>query len=192
MELATTGNNSRSKIHSLKFALWVGLAGIVMMFAALTSAYMVRQAQGNWLDFRLPDVFFASTAAILISSFTIHFSYRSFKTGNELLYKLLLVATLILGIVFIGLQYEGWVQMTHSGVTLNGNPSGSFVYVLSGLHIVHVLGGIAALITALIYAFSLKYKVTPRRQLRFELVVHYWHFVDLLWIYLFIFFLLQR
>ncbi len=180
-----------NNIHPLKFALWVGIATIIMMFGAFTSAYIVRRAAGNWYEFKLPDIFWLSTIVIVMSSLTLHASYRSFVGGMEKRYKSLLVATLVLGLLFVVLQYMGWKAMTDMGATFTINPSSSFVYVISGIHAAHVLGGVTALIVALIHAFALPFKPTPRRRLRFELVVHYWHFVDVLWVYLFIFFLVQ-
>lgn len=178
-------------IHPLKFALWVGIASIIMMFGAFTSAYIVRRAAGNWYEFKLPDVFWLSTITIILSSITLHASFRSFLHGIERRYKLMLILTLVLGLLFVVLQYAGWKAMTSMGTTFTVNPSSSFVYVISGVHAAHVLGGITALIVALIHAFALPFKPTPRRRLRFELVVQYWHFVDILWVYLFIFFLVQ-
>ncbi len=103
----------------------------------------------------------------------------------------MLSATFVLGITFVILQYMGWKAMTDMGATFTINPSSSFVYVISGVHAAHVLGGVAALIVAMVHAHFLPFKPTPRRRLRLELVVHYWHFVDLLWVYLFVFFLIQ-
>ncbi len=114
------------------------------------------------------------------------------KKGNEKDYKLYLGITLILGLLFVVLQYKGWLTLTGYGIEIKGNPSGSFFYVLSGLHVAHVLGGIAALITALIHAFVQPYKVTEQRRHRFELVCQYWHFVDILWIYLLSFMIIQQ
>ena len=181
----------RNKIHPKKFALMVACGSITMMFAAFTSAYIVRQAQGNWLEFRLPALFFTSTIVILLSSMTLHGSYLSFKRGNAMAYRLLLGLTFILGLAFIGLQYQGWLALQLIGVELTTNPSGSFVYVISGVHAAHVLGGIAALFVALLHALGLPYKVTPQRKLRFEMTLIYWHFVDLLWVYLLLFFMMQ-
>lgn len=164
---------------------------MIMMFGSLTSAYVVRRAQGNWVEFKLPDVFFVSTAIILISSATIQMSFNAFRRGNEKMYKGMMLTTFVLGLLFIILQYQGWLAMNEIGITLNGNPSGSFVFVISGLHAAHLLGGITALTVALIHAFYLPFKPTPRRVLRFELVTQFWHFVDVLWVYLLVFFLLQ-
>jgi cytochrome c oxidase subunit III len=192
MEPAKVFEQNRSKIHPYKLALWIGCASIVMMFAAWTSAYIVRQASGNWLEFQLPTTFFWSTGVLVLSSITVQSSYYFFTKANEWLYKGLLVTTFLLGLLFIGLQYQGWLNLAAMGVELTGNPSGSFVYVISGTHAAHVLGGLATLIVALIHAFFLPFKVTDRRKLRFELVTHYWHFMGILWIYLLSFFITQQ
>lgn len=194
MSVLSAGHMSdrKSRIHPQLFGLYIGVAGILMMFAALTSAYIVRQAAGNWLEFRFPDQFFWSTAIILLSSVTLHLSYSSFVKGKEVAYKSLLLLSFCLGIGFVVTQYSGWMEMERIGVYLTGNPSGSFVYAISGLHAAHVLGGIAALLVAIAHAFGLRFKPTPARALRFKLVVHYWHFVDALWIYLLVFFILQK
>lgn len=183
---------TRSKIHPKKFALGVACASILMMFAAFTSAYIVRQAAGNWLEFRLPDIFYINTLVILLSSATVHGSYLAFKRGKTQAYRVLLGITLILGLAFLALQYQGWLALTAIGVELTTNPSGSFVYVISGVHAAHILGGIAALIVAIIHALALPHKVTPARKLRFEMTLIYWHFVDFLWVYLLVFFTLQQ
>jgi cytochrome c oxidase subunit 3 len=103
-----------------------------------------------------------------------------------------MVLTFLLGLAFLYLQYVGWEQLVAMGVPLKTNPSGDFVYAISGIHAAHVLGGITILIVALIVAFRLPFKVTPARKLRLELSLTYWHFVDVLWIYLILFLSLQR
>ncbi len=178
-------------IHPPLFALWAAMASIVMMFGSLTSAYIVRQAAGNWLEFRMPDIFFYSTITILISSVTLHTSYWAFRNGRKNLYRLFLPVTLILGIAFVVMQYQGWQALYDIGVALDGNPGGSFFYLISGVHAAHVVGGLFALIVAAIYAFTLPYNYTEKRRRRFQLVLHYWHFVDILWVYLFLFLLIQ-
>ena len=184
-------HNTTNRIHPVKFAMWIALASITMMFGAFTSAFIVRKAAGNWLVFELPSVFYLSTIILLVSSITLHSSYKSFLKENWRAYKLLLTVSLILGVLFVGLQYVGWNELFAIGVDLKGNPSGSFLYVLTGVHALHVIGGIAALIVAMINAFSLKQKVTNRRKLNFEITLHYWHFVDLLWVYLLVFLILS-
>lgn len=183
--------NTRSKIHPKKFMLWVAIGSLCMMFAAFTSFYLVRQASGNWLEFELPSAFYTSTVVIILSSVTLHLSYWFFKKMNTLMYRSLLFLTLILGCAFIGLQYQGWLALNEMGVYLDGNASGATVIVISALHAAHVLGGIGALILANIHAFVLPHKVTNVRKLRFELTFTYWHFVDILWIYLLFFFVTQ-
>ena len=178
-------------IYPPLFALWLAMGGMVMMFGSLTSAYIVRHAAGNWLEFRVPEIFFYGTLVILLSSATLHGSFIAFKKGNVTQYRVLLIATLILGIAFVVLQYQGWMQLYKIGVALNGNPGGSFFYVISGIHAAHVVGGLFALTTAVMHAISLPYRITEKRRRRFQLVVHYWHFVDFLWLYLFLFLLIQ-
>ncbi len=184
-------NNPRRGVYPPLFALWLGMGGIIMMFGSLTSAYIVRQASGNWLEFRVPDMFFFSTIVMLLSSMTLHASYRAFRKGNESVYKIGLPVTLLLGMIFIVLQYYGWNDLYKIGVALDGNPSGSFFYVISGIHAAHVIGGIFALMVAATHAYSLSFKPTEKRRRRFQLVLHYWHFVDFLWLYLFLFLLIQ-
>ena len=178
-------------VYAPLFALWVAMASMVMMFGSLTSAYIVRQAAGNWLEFEIPDIFYISTLFILASSLTLHLSYWGFRNGREQLYKIGLPLSFLLGIIFIICQYNGWLKLYDIGVLLDGNPSGSFFYLISGLHAAHVIGGIFAIGVATLHAFSLSFKPTERRRRRFQIVLHYWHFVDFLWLYLFIFLLIQ-
>lgn len=185
-------SSQRNKIHPYKFALYLSLAGLIMMFAALSSAYIVRQSQGNWLEFRLPQLFYVSTVFILMSSGSLIMTKKYFKAHKKKKYQFLLIVTFILGIGFLITQYYSWIAMYESGIDLKGNPAGSFVYALSILHAFHVLGGIAVLIVALYHAFTLKFEVTAKRILRLELTSTYWHFVDILWVYLLLFFILQR
>jgi len=117
------GNYVRNKIHPKKFALLVACASIMMMFAALTSAYMVRKAGGNWLEFPMPSIFLVSTVVIVLSSITLHIAYISFKRGNEALYKGFLLGTFGLGIAFLILQYQGWLALSGIGIEL------TFLYI---------------------------------------------------------------
>ncbi|MBK8563503.1 MAG: cytochrome c oxidase subunit 3 [Saprospiraceae bacterium] len=192
MDLSINENIGRNKIHPHKFAVWVGCGSILMMFASLTSAYVVRQSAGNWLEFSLPSIFKVSTLVILLSSLTLHFAYSAFKKEKEAQYKGLLVLTFVLAIMFFVFQYWGWQELAASGVPFTINPSGDFVYIITWFHAAHVVGGLAALTVALIHAFGLKFKPTPKRKLRFELTLTYWHFVDFLWVYLFVFLTLYR
>jgi cytochrome c oxidase subunit 3 len=182
-------STERKRIHPHKFTLWVAMGSIVMMFAGLTSAYVVKRNQANWLEFSLPAVFWYSTIAILLSSGTIHLAVKSFRAREMARYKTLITLTLLLGLLFCGLQFAGFNALHHNGVQFFGagsNPSASFLGIITGLHIAHVVGGVIALLIVFIRAFSIKNK--QYSSVPVEIVSTYWHFVDVLWIYLFIFF----
>ena len=188
MELVMT--EQRKKIHPHKFTLWVAIGSITMMFAGLTSAYIIKRNQANWITFDLPVVFWYSTAVIIISSLTLLLSKRAFENREMGKHRQLLIATLVLGIVFISLQVIGFTQLWKSGLTLTKNVSISFLYPIVGLHALHVIAGVIALVVLFLKAFSTKsrsYSAVP-----IEMMSTYWHFVDLLWIYLFIFLMMIR
>jgi cytochrome c oxidase subunit 3 len=188
--MSTVAMAQRNKIHPHKFALWVGIGSILMMFAGLTSAYIVKRNQANWVTFNLPVAFWYSTAVILLSSLTLYMATKAFKERAMAKYRSLMAATMFLGIVFIGLQVLGFSELMKIGVTLQANVSYSFLYVIVGIHAVHVLGGIIALIVMSVKAFNIKsrnYSFVP-----VDLISTYWHFVDILWIYLLIFLMMIR
>ena len=189
MSTVTIENKKQGGINPQLFALWVGMGSIIMMFTGWTSAYIVKHAAGNWLEFGLPSMFYVSTAVIILSSIALHISYISYKKQNESMYKGMLVLTFILGLAFIAFQWQGWHQLFDMGVDLKANVAGSFTYLITGAHAVHVLGGIAALTVAMIHAFSLKFRYKEERKNRFRLVLQYWHFVGVLWIYIVLFIL---
>ena len=179
-----------TRIHPHKFNLWVGIASILMMFAGLTSAYIVKRNQANWQTFDLPVAFWYSTAVIVVSSLTLMLAVSSFKKRMMSKYRLLMGATLLLGVIFIILQIVGFQQLWGLGITLQGNVSYSFLYVIVGLHAAHVIGGIIALIVMCLQAFRTSvrnYSIIP-----VELMNTYWHFVDILWIYLLVFLLMIK
>ena len=179
-----------TKIHPHKFTLWVAIGSILMMFAGLTSAYIVKRNQANWQTFDLPVAFWYSTAIIVLSSFTLMMAVSSFKNRMMSRYRLLMGITLLLGSVFIVLQVIGFQQLWRVGITLQGNVSYSFLYIIVGLHAVHVVGGVIALIVMCLQGFRTtvrNYSVIP-----VELMNTYWHFVDILWIYLLAFLLMIK
>ena len=178
-----------TKIHPYKFTLWVAMGSIVMMFAALTSAYIVKKNGSSWLEFDLPGVFWYSTGTLLISSLTIHLATKAFIAREMGRYRVLITLTAILGVTFIGLQIMGFESLESKQIALTGpksNSAASFLFVITGLHIVHVLGGVIALLVIFIKAYASKIK--NYSSLPIELVGTYWHFVDAIWIYLFIFY----
>jgi cytochrome c oxidase subunit III len=179
----------RKKIHPHKFTLWVAIGSIVMMFAGLTSAYIVRRSQANWETLELPRVFWFSTIAILISSLTVQMALRAFKERQMSRYRTLISITAVLGVGFVVLQAIGFMNFEAKDIKLIGrgaNPSFSFLLAIASLHALHVLGGVVALLVIFFRAISSKtrsYSSVP-----IEVASTYWHFVDILWIYLFVFF----
>ena len=174
------------KNRSLKQLTWIGIGSIVMFFAGLTSAYVVRKPQGNWIEFVLPDWFLYSTIIIVISSIFLLIANSRFKQKTQSFNFVLY--TFLLGVLFSFFQFKGWQELTSQGVFLTGkgsNVSGSFLYVITLAHLLHLIGGLIAL---LITAIKIKNgKHTIDNYLGFELTSIYWHFVGLLWVYLFFF-----
>ena len=183
-------NDQRKRIHPHKFTLWVGIGSIVMMFAGLTSAYIVKRNLANWVPFDWPVAFWYSTAVIILSSITIMISRNFFKQGEMPKYRRWLAITMCLGIVFVILQTVGFSNLWENGITLTKNVSFSFLYIIVGLHALHVLAGIIALVVILLKAFSRRRKIYSAVPI--DLMSTYWHFVDFLWIYLLIFLLLIK
>ena len=187
------------RVHPLRFAMWVGIACLIMMFAALTSAYIVRKAAGNWVEFRLPFNFIISAAIMLLSSLSIHWAFLSFKHDKLITYRVALGTTFALSIGFLFSQYLGWQKLQDYGIYLSGNPSGSFVYVISYLHFAHALGGVVFIAIAFIKSLVvfgnpanfLIYRTDSNKSVRIELLATYWHFVDVLWLYLLVFFMIS-
>lgn len=180
----------RKKIHPHKFTLWIGIGGILMMFAGLTSAYIVKRNQANWVTFDLPSAFWYSTAAVILSSITLYVAGRSFKQREMAKYRSLMLTTIILGALFIVLQIVGFKQLMGREITMTGNVSFSFLYVIVILHAVHVIGGLIALLVLFIKAF--RGNVRSYNSVPVEVCSTYWHFVDILWVYLLIFLLMIR
>ena len=187
--MSTLTTTEPQRIHPHRFIMWVAIGSIVMMFAGMTSAYIVKKNQGNWLAFELPVVFWYSTAVILASSLTIYLANVALKAGKLVPYKLLITITSILGILFVIMQWTGFQDLEMRGIALIGtqsNSSSSFLFIITGMHMLHVLGGLVALVVLFFRSFWLK-----KDQLSLvpvQIVATYWHFVDILWIYLFIFF----
>lgn len=194
-----TVTNSTTKetsyaVEPRKFSLWLLIIGMSMLFAALTSAYIVRQAEGNWFEFALPQFFTYSTIVVVLSSITMIFAYRAAKKDELLNVKLGMALTLGLGITFCLLQFYGWQEMVSEGLFFT-NPEGtkvsaSFVYVISGVHYLHAIGGIIFLLVVFVKAFALK--VHKKNLLSIDMCNTYWHFVGILWVYLYLFLNLTR
>ena len=181
-------------MHPKKFALWLFMVSVIMIFGSLTSAYIVRQAEGNWLDFEMPSMFWITTAIILTSSFTMHWAYLSAKKDNLEMTKVAMSITVILGAAFLVGQWLAWSQLISNDIHLVGRDSsavsGSFLYIISGLHGFHVVSGVIFLAVVLVSVF--KFRVHSKSLVQIEMCTTYWHFLDGLWLYLFVFLLLNR
>ncbi|GAB3537543.1 cytochrome c oxidase subunit 3 [Pontibacter brevis] len=181
-------NETNTGGSPLKFSLWLIIISIIMMFAAFTSAYIVRREEGNWLEFDLPEILLVNTIIIVISSITMQLAYNAAKNNNLKLLKFMLVATLVLGVAFLAGQWSGWADLVENNVYFGGtgsNPAGSFLYVLTGVHGFHLITGL--IFVTITFLSSLKYKVHSKNLLRIQLCTTYWHFLGGLWLYLYIF-----
>lgn len=177
------------KIHPHKFTLWVAMGSILMMFAAFTSAYIVKKNQSSWLEFELPRIFWYSTFVLLASSVTIQLSIKAFKAREMQRYRTLITITAVLGLLFLVMQGLGFQSLEVKNIALTGaksNSAASFLFVITFLHMLHVLGGVIALLVIFFKAY--RQKVKNYSSMPIELVGTYWHFVDAIWIYLFIFY----
>lgn len=181
-------------MHPKKFALWLFILTVIMIFAAFTSAYIVRRAEGNWLQFNLPPSLWISTGILLASSVTMHWAWLAAKNDNVSQAKTGLSITMALGLLFTYIQvYVAWPWLVENNVYFAGrtaNPAGSFVYVLTGVHVFHLISGLGFLAIVLWQAF--RYKVHKKSLTSIEMCATYWHFLDLLWVYLFIFLTVTR
>lgn len=179
--------------------LWIGVLGSAIMFGMITFIYAALRHKQHWQAIALPPSFWVSTLVIVVSSLTLHKANAAIKQENFIQYKNQIGATLFLGITFVVTQFLGWQQLVGQGIMLSGAVAGSFVYVLSGLHIAHLVLGVAVLVWAYVdarknatYIDGFIQNLNPVKRARLKLVSIYWHFVDIVWLYLFVFFLLQR
>ena len=179
-----------TSIPTSKIFLWIILASIIMLFAGLTSAYIVREAEGNWVHFKLPAAFYYSTAIIIISSLSMQWALASVRKNQIKNLLTGLIITLGLGLAFAFTQFLGWTKLVDEKIFFTGNPSGSFVYVLTGLHLAHLAGGIIYLLVVITKSIMGRYH--SQNNLQVQLCTTYWHFLDILWVYLFIFLLVVR
>ena len=178
------------KKKSAKPLLWISMISMSMVFAGLTSALVVRKAEGNWLEFDYPIWFYISTVLIILSSFTINWAKNNVKKDNITLAQKGFRWTLILGLGFALSQYLTWGALYDDGVYFTGpgsNASGSFLYVLTLLHLLHLAGGVIALLYTTYKAKREQYY--SQNYLGVELCAIFWHFLDFLWLYLFLFLL---
>ena len=177
---ATLKNNTSKQL------LWIGMIGITMFFAGLTSAVIVRSADHGWEAIIMPQWFWYSTFAIVLSSITLMIAKKQVKKGISP--TSFIVLSLVLGLLFSCFQIMGWGQLVSDGIFLTGeksHPAGSFLYVITLAHLIHLVGGLISIIVTTVNAIKGKYN--SENYLGIELTTIYWHFLDALWLYLFFF-----
>ena len=175
--------------HTYKIGMWVALAGIVMLFAGLTSAMVVRRGMSfDWVSIAVPRLLWVNTGILLVSSLTLEFSRRSLTANAAANFMRWLGVTVGLGVAFLAGQLVVWRELAARGVYLATNPSSSFFYVFTAAHGVHLLGGVLALGYVALHAGRIA--LGRERRTALDVAAIYWHFMDALWIYLF--FLLTR
>jgi cytochrome c oxidase subunit 3 len=187
-------NQLTKRREPLAFMLYLGIIGSSLLFFFIVLVFITKEVSNQQISLKIPGVFWASTAIILTSSSTLHWANKAFKEDRFRSYRLNISLTFICGIGFMVLQAIGWQQMIQRGITMSNNTGGMFIYILSGLHVVHALGGIIALGVAnrdafkrMEYIESYVYSVNPPNQLKLRLISIYWHFIDALWLVLFLF-----
>lgn len=189
MEMTITSDEQVRKSKSAKLILLFAMVSMTMMFAGLTSAFVVSKSRADWLsNFQIPIAFYYSTVVIIGCSVTFFLAKKAIKNGNRAATTSFLLATLALGILFVILQFVGFGQIIESGYYMTGQGSSittTFLYVIALMHLLHVAGGLISLLIVIYNHFKQKYNST--QTLGIELGAMYWHFLDLLWVYLFLF-----
>ena len=185
----TQGTLKEKNNRAIRMMLWFGIVSLIMSFAGLTSAVLVSRQREDWLnDFEMPQAFFISCVLMVISSLTFIGAKRALKKNNRKVTTLLLLTTFGLGIAFVMSQYAGFNQIVASGYYFTGETSNvtmSFIYVIAFVHVLHVFAGLISLLVVIYNHFKQKYTAT--NMLGMELSATFWHFVDILWLFLFLF-----
>jgi len=172
-------------VHPKKFTFWLFLVTVTMLFAAFTSAYVVRRAEGHWYTFELPQIFNWSVLTVIIGSVLMQWAYQAAKKDKLGSTQTGLVLTLLTGIGFLVNQTLGWLSMVNRGIYYVGNPSESFIYVISFMHALHVIAALILLGVTTVLAY--RYKVHSKNLLTINICTTFWHFLAALWLYLFVF-----
>ncbi len=201
MELNATNNKISQPdtqpqiMENQRIILWLFMVASILSFGGLTSAYIVRMAAGNWLTFDIPIIFTVNCGVVLLSSACMMYAYRSAKTDALERVKYGLWGAMLFGLVFLVLQLMGWKELNSHDIYFsprrsdNGDLtkliSGSFFFAISAIHFIHVIAGLIFLLIVLVKAY--KMKIHKRNLLSLSLASTYWHFVGILWIYLYLF-----
>ena len=190
----TQGTLEEKNNRAKKMMLWFGIVSLIMSFAGWTSAFVVSSTREDWIsDFQLPNAFVISTIVIVLSSITFWLAKRSLKQDNRQMTTTWLLATFVLGLVFIYNQFAGFQQIIDLGYNFTGPTSSvtmSYIYLIAIVHILHVVVGLFCLLVVIYNHFKQKYSST--KMLGFELAATFWHFVDILWVYLFLFLYIMK
>lgn len=195
MSYMTEEQHEAAKLYrAKKMMLWFAIISLSMAFAGLTSAYVVSAERADWIqDYKIPSSFYWSTLAIVISSISIHFAKLYIKKENNKKGMYFLLTTFALGIAFVVLQFKGFEEFVKSGYYFTGSESNittSYIYLIVLLHVAHIAAGIIYLIVVIYNHYKLKY--SNGQSLGIEQAATFWHFLDFLWIYLFLFFYFVR
>ena len=183
------GGQSSFPVSKGQLGLWILLTAVIMLFAGLSSAYIVLRGVPAWQNIKLPSLLWPNTAVLILSSIAIELSKRAMKRNQLSRMKQWLGLSAVLGLAFLAGQFAAWQQLVKAGVYLPSTLQSSFFYVLTGVHGVHLLGGVGALGFVLIKAFRNRLTVLNHEPL--NLCATYWHFMDGLWVYLFLLLLLS-
>lgn len=179
----------QKQARSYKLILLFGMLSMFMMFAGLTSAYLVSASRKDWIhEMILPQAFTISTIVIVMSSITIHFAKLAIKRDDRKNTTIFLIATLLLGLAFVFFQFKGFSQVIEMGYYFTGSESTvttSFLYMLTLLHLVHLFAGVISLLIIIYNHYKQKYNSSQTTGI--ELGAMFWHFLDFLWVYLFLF-----
>ena len=189
------GDHFRFSPARYRIGVWMAVGSILMLFVALTSAYIVRSAAANdWRPIPMPKILWLSTALIIVSSFTIEISRRSLKRNQNAAYSRWLINTVVLGIGFVTSQLLAWRQLVRQGVYMASNPFNSFFYLFTAAHGIHLLGGLCALSYLVLRTRQRRDTIDGelRRVGAADAVTIYWHFMDVLWIGLFMLLMLWK
>lgn len=188
----TQGTQKEKNDRSKKMMLWFGIVSLLMAFAGWTSAYIVSSKREDWLNnIELPSSFYISTAIIIFSSITYILAKKAIQKNEKKACTNWLLITLGLGITFIGLQFNGFSQLVAQGYYFTGPTSSikmSYIFLIAAVHIVHVVAGIISLLVVLFN--QIKGKYSAKEYLGLSLGATFWHFLDLLWVYLILFMVL--
>jgi len=190
----TQGSEELKSRRAKKMMLWFGIISLCMSFAGLTSAYVVSKEREDWLtDFQIPEAFYLSLGAIVLSSICIHLAKLRIKNGKDSQGMILLITTFVLGVLFVYFQFRGFSEIIANGYYFTGSESTittSFIYLVVLMHLAHVFAGLVCLLVVIYNHYKQKY--SEGKTLGIELAATFWHFVDILWIYLLLFFYFVR